>query len=40
MINDGKWFNNKLWNENELKNGDWLWIYMYFKYCVMVFLKF
>lgn len=19
MINDGKWFNNKLWNENELK---------------------
>lgn len=39
MINDGKRLNNKSWNENELKNGDWPRIYMQFKYCAMALSK-
>lgn len=39
MINDGKRLNNKSWNENELKNGDWPRIYMHFKYCAMALSK-
>lgn len=39
MINDGKRLNNKSWNENELKDGDWPRIYMHFKYCAMALSK-